>query len=207
MPTEPSPSGAPAVAGPPAGPVAPSVPGPVSGGVVVRPAVQDDVAALAELAALTFPLACPPGSTAADQQAFVAAVLSAERFVDYLDDPARDVLVGVDADGRPVGYTMLVDGEPTDEDVRDALSIRPTVELSKCYVHPEHHRRGVAGSLMAASLDVARGRGAQGMWLGVNQLNTRAQSFYTRSGFAMVGTKHFQVGGRLEDDYVLERPL
>ena len=54
---------------------------------------------------------------------------------------------------------------------------------------------------------MARDRGAQGMWLGVNQLNARAQAFYTRSGFAVVGTKHFQVGGRLEDDYVLERPL
>ncbi|WP_448630292.1 N-acetyltransferase family protein [Cellulomonas soli] len=175
--------------------------------VCVRPATTADVPALATLAALTFPLACPPGSTAADQQAFIAAVLSAERFTAYLADPQRDVLVGVSPDGSPVGYTMLVDGEPGDEDVRDALAIRPTVELSKCYVHPDHHGAGVAGALMAASLDVARERGAQGMWLGVNQLNARAQAFYTRAGFAVVGTKHFQVGERLEDDYVLERPL
>lgn len=171
----------------------------------VRPAEHTDLSALAELAAITFPLACPPGSTAQDQQEFIATVLSAERFAEYLEDPSRTVLVA--EDGVLVGYTMLVAGEPTDEDVRAALHLRPTIELSKCYVHPDHHGAGVAHALMTASLEVARERGAQGMWLGVNQQNARAQAFYTRSGFAVVGTKHFTVGTRIEDDYVLERPL
>ncbi|GIG22189.1 N-acetyltransferase [Cellulomonas chitinilytica] len=176
-----------------------------------RPATTTDVEPLAELAAITFPLACPPGSTAADQQQFVATVLSPARFTEYLADPARALLVAVDDEGTDpaalLGYTMLVEGEPTDDDVRVALTIHPTIELSKCYVHPDHHGSGVAHRLMAASLDVARDRGAHGMWLGVNQQNARAQAFYTRSGFAVVGTKHFTVGSRLEDDFVLERPL
>ena len=102
---------------------------------------------------------------------------------------------------------MLVAGEPADEDVQAALHLRPTIELSKCYVHPDHHGAGIANALMTASLDAARERGAHGMWLGVNQQNARAQAFYVRSGFAVVGTKHFTVGTRVEDDYVLERPL
>ncbi|MBO3083465.1 GNAT family N-acetyltransferase [Cellulomonas fengjieae] len=171
----------------------------------VRAAEHSDLDALARLAALTFPLACPPGSTPADQQEFIDTVLSVDRFAEYLADPLRDVLVA--GDGEPVGYTMLVAGEPADEDVRAALRLRPTIELSKCYVHPAHHGAGVAHALMDASLDVARARGARGMWLGVNQQNTRAQAFYLRSGFAVVGTKHFTVGTRVEDDYVLERPL
>jgi len=174
----------------------------------VRPAVPADLDRLAALAALTFPLACPPGSTAQDQQAFIATVLSVERFEEYLDDPTRDVLVACgDGAGELLGYTMLVAGEPSDDDVRAALHLRPTVELSKCYVHPDHHGAGVAHALMTASLEAARERGAQGMWLGVNQQNARAQAFYVRSGFAIVGTKHFTVGARVEDDYVLERPL
>ena len=169
----------------------------------VRPAEHHETAALARLAALTFPLACPPGSTAQDQQEFIDTVLSVRRFAEYLEDPDRDVLV---AEGL-LGYTMLVDGEPADADVQAALHLRPTIELSKCYVHPDHHGAGIANALMTASLDVARERGAHGMWLGVNQQNARAQAFYVRSGFAIVGTKHFTVGTRVEDDYVLERPL
>lgn len=177
---------------------------------VVRPATPDDAEGLALVAAATFPLACPPGSTRADQDAFIAAHLSVERFAAYLADPARTLFVALD-DGphedAALGYTMLVSGEPTDADVRAALTIRPTVELSKCYVLAGHHGRGVAAALIATTIDAARASGAAGVWLGVNQQNARAQAFYARHGFARVGVKHFQVGDRLEDDFVLERAL
>jgi tRNA (guanine37-N1)-methyltransferase len=60
---------------------------------------------------------------------------------------------------------------------------------------------------MSASLDLARDLGAAGVWLGVNQHNARAQRFYAKSGFAVVGVKHFTVGSVLEDDFVMERQL
>ncbi|WP_263729767.1 GNAT family N-acetyltransferase [Cellulomonas sp. SG140] len=173
----------------------------------MRTAQVEDAGALAELAAVTFPLACPPGSTAADQQAFLAQHLSAERFAGYAADPSRLLLVADDATGPLLGYTMLVQATPADPDVLAALTLSPTVELSKCYVHPDHHGSGVSSRLMAATLEAACGTGAAGVWLGVNQLNGRAQRFYARHGFAVVGTKHFRVGSRVEDDYVLERPL
>lgn len=187
---------------------------------VVRPAGPGDASALAELAAVTFPLACPPGSTAADQKAFLDQHLSAARFAQYAADAARDLIVaeastsaepgpGPGPEPEPttalLGYAMLVAGEPTDPDVRAAVRDRPAVELSKMYVHPDHHGTGVATALMSATLDAARGRGAAVVWLGVNQLNARAQAFYARSGFVRVGTKHFEVGTRIEDDYVLAR--
>ncbi|MBO3094290.1 GNAT family N-acetyltransferase [Cellulomonas dongxiuzhuiae] len=173
----------------------------------VRTARPQDATALAELAAVTFPLACPPGSTAQDQQAFLAAHLSAERFVEHTSAADRAVLVTATPDDELLGYTVLVTGEPADEDARAAVHIRPAVELSKCYVHPDHHGAGVASALLRTSFEHARALGGMGMWLGVNQHNARAQAFYAREGFAVVGVKHFRVGSRLEDDYVLERPL
>ncbi len=177
--------------------------------VHVRLARHDDAPALAELAAVTFPLACPPGSTPEDQRAFVDTVLSQSAFESYLADGRRTVLVAEDdEDGTQLqGYAMLVAGMPADPDVRSTLSLWPTVELSKCYVRPQRHGAGVADLLMDASLEDARGRRALGCWLGVNQLNERAQRFYHRHGFRRVGTKHFRVGSRIEDDYVLERVL
>ncbi|QNO37180.1 GNAT family N-acetyltransferase [Protaetiibacter sp. SSC-01] len=173
----------------------------------VRPATPDDLPALAALAALTFPLACPPHVTAEAKAAFIAANLTAKHFARYLDDTARDVLVGVDEAGVLTGYALLVEGEPADADVAAAITLRPTVELSKCYVHPDHHGAGVAAALMAASLDAAAAREAAGVWLGVNQQNTRAQRFYGKSGFERVGVKRFLVGDRYEDDYVFERAI
>lgn len=102
---------------------------------------------------------------------------------------------------------MLVAGEPKDADVASSITVRPTVELSKCYVMPGHHGAGIAGQLMARSLEAARERGGAAVWLGVNEENARAQAFYEKSGFAKVGRKRFLVGDRWEEDFVMERRL
>ena len=176
--------------------------------VLVRLARHDDAPAPAELAAVTFPLACPPDSTPEDQRAFVDTVLSQSAFESYLADGRRTILVAQDEqDARLDGYVMLVAGMPADPDVRTTLSLWPTVELSKCYVRPQRHGAGVADLLLEAGLENARVRRAVGCWLGVNQLNERAQRFYHRHGFRRVGTKHFRRGTGIEDDYVLERVL
>ncbi|WP_285114086.1 N-acetyltransferase [Leifsonia sp. fls2-241-R2A-40a] len=175
--------------------------------VTIRTAVPDDAAALAAVAAATFPLACPPHTTDEAKAAFIASVLSEERFAEYLTDDSRRLLIAEDADGFAVGYTMVNLGEPADGDVSGSIRIRPTAELSKCYVLPGHHGEGVAGRLLTESLRVGTDAGAEGMWLGVNEENARAQRFYGKHGFERVGTKHFLVGDRYEDDWVMERAL
>ncbi|TQF66325.1 GNAT family N-acetyltransferase [Rhodococcus spelaei] len=172
--------------------------------LAVVDAAADDAAALAEVAAVTFPLACPPSVTEADVADFLATVLSADRFADYLTAPDRAVLKAVGADGI-VGYAMLVDGVVDDPDVRAAVTAVPTVEISKLYVLPDHHGEGVSHLLMSVALERARARGAAGVWLGVNQENVRAQRFYAKQGFERVGTKRFRVGDQLHHDFVLER--
>jgi GNAT superfamily N-acetyltransferase len=165
-----------------------------------------DAGALASLAAETFALACPPGADPASIAEFIAAHLSRERFDGYLADPERDIRLAFD-DDDPAGYTMLVFGEPHDADAAAVIVHHPTAELSKVYVLGHHHGAGIAAALMAATLDAARTRGAAGVWLGVNQHNARALRFYEKSGFAVVGTKTFQVGQELHDDFVMERAL
>jgi len=174
--------------------------------VQVRRATPPDAAVLADVAGRTFALACPAHVTPQAIATFVAEVLSRERFDDYLADARREVFLA-EEEGEPAGYAMLVHGEPADPDVAAALTLRPTVELSKIYVVPEVHGAGAGRALMTACLEAARRRGAAGLWLGVNQLNERAQRFYGRSGFARVGTKRFLVGDRYEDDFVYERAL
>lgn len=172
----------------------------------LRTATAADAAALHELAAATFALACPPGTTAGAIADFIATTLSEERFDGYLADPARELLLA-DVDGRAAGYTMLVFEDPRDADVAASVSVRPVAELSKVYVREGFHGAGVARLLMEASVDAARSRGVAGVWLGVNQFNPRANRFYEKSGFAIVGTKKFLVGEKYEDDFVRLREL
>ncbi|WP_418002176.1 GNAT family N-acetyltransferase [Mycobacterium sp. PDNC021] len=174
--------------------------------VQVRPAQAADVPELADVAAATFPLACPPSSAPDDIAAFIAGNLSADRFDAYLRDPERAVFVARD-EARILGYTMLIRGVADDADVQRAVPERPAVELSKCYVLPDVHGGTVAATLMDASVGFARDLGARCVWLGVNQENQRAQRFYRKHGFEISGTKTFPLGARTESDYVLVRSL
>jgi ribosomal protein S18 acetylase RimI-like enzyme len=176
------------------------------GGLTIRRADDRDAAALADVAAATFALACPPDMPADSISLFIAEHLTAARFEEYVVDPSRVVMVAEDG-YEAVGYALLVHGEPYDADVRAAVQRRPTTELSKIYVLPTAHGGGVARDLLAACVDAAREIGAAGMWLGTNQHNERAQRFYLKSGFERVGTKKFWVGDHWEDDYVFELAL
>ncbi|MEF2978873.1 GNAT family N-acetyltransferase [Subtercola sp. YIM 133946] len=171
-----------------------------------RRADRGDAARLALLAAATFPLACPDDAPIADVTDFIAAQLTEDRFADYLADAGRLLFVA-EQDGLPIGYTMVILGEPNDPDVASAVTVRPTAELSKMYVFPGHHGSGVSAHLMELSVQAAADAGAGGVWLGVNDENRRANRFYEKNGFAIVGAKSFTLGSRTESDFVRERLL
>ncbi|MGE2713607.1 N-acetyltransferase family protein [Mycolicibacterium litorale] len=175
-------------------------------GPQVTPATTADLAELADVAARTFPLACPPSATQENIAAFVAENLSAQRFADYLTDPDRVVLIARDGT-RILGYAMLIRGVPDDDDVQRAVAPRPAIELSKMYVLPESHGTGASSALMTEALALARDTGYRCVWLGVNQDNRRAQRFYAKHGFAVTGTKTFRLGAGVENDFVMVCPL
>ena len=176
--------------------------------LTVRPAVEADAEGLSRLAALTFPLACTPQTPVEVLQEHVATRLDPATFRAQLADAAHTVLLAEDGTGGdPVGYTMLVAGEPDDAEVTAAIRHRPTIALERCYVHPDHHGSGVAALLMEATLAAARTAGAAGAWLGVSEDNGRANAFYARHDFEVVGRKRFHIGDAWEQDNVRERAL
>jgi ribosomal protein S18 acetylase RimI-like enzyme len=174
--------------------------------IAILPAATADLPELADVAALTFPLACPPSVTPDNVAAFIAENLTTAHFAGYLRDPDRLVLVAC-GDGRIIGYAMLIRGVVDDAEVQRAVAIRPAVELSKMYVLPDLHGSGGAAALMSAALERAPQLGAKSVWLGVNQNNIRAQRFYSKHGFTVSGTKTFRLGTRIENDYVMVRPV
>ena len=173
--------------------------------ITTRRALPGEAAELHTLAARTFALACPPGTLPADIDAFVAANLSEAKFETYLKDDDRIILVAPAE--APVGYSMLVRGPIADPEVRAVVPAAGSIELSKFYLLEDSHGSGIAGALMQATLAAAAAAGATTCWLGVNQQNERAAKFYTKHGFAVVGTKRFPVGEVWHDDHVRARPL
>ncbi|MGC4932758.1 GNAT family N-acetyltransferase [Gordonia sp. DT30] len=170
-----------------------------------------DAGLVAALAASTFPLACPPHSHPDDIAGFIRAHLSPENFAGYIAAADSDVLLARTADDTPVGYALVRHREPADPDVAALITDRPSSEVSKVYVLPDHHAKGRTDSpsrlLMGAAIARADNRGAASVWLGVNQENVRAQRFYAKMGFSRAGVKTFDLNGTIEHDYVLVRHL
>ena len=169
-------------------------------------ALPADAHRVSALAIETFPLACPPGTTRENIDLFCSTKLSPQAFEAYLADSRIRVWCARRGD-ELAGYVMSVSGEPDDPVIAETVKARPTVEISKIYVRASAHGSGIAPQLMSVAVEEAKAEGAHSVWLGVNQQNQRANSFYERSGFLVVGERRFQVGDSLEKDFVREKVL
>ena len=169
-------------------------------------ALPADAYRVSALAIETFPLACPPGTTRENIDLFCSTKLSPQAFEAYLSDSRIQVWCACRGD-ELAGYVMSVSGEPDDPVIAEAVKARPTVEISKIYVRVSAHGTGIAQQLMSVAVEEAKAEGAQSVWLGVNQQNERANTFYERNGFLVVGERRFQVGDSLEEDFVREKVL
>ena len=125
-----------------------------------------------------------------------------EVYAKYLADPACSVwLAEYTATGAPIGYAVNC---PPDL----PIPLQPgDLELKRIYVLSRFHGSGTGPRLMQAAIDDARQRGAPRLLLGTYEDNHRAIAFYRKSGFAMAGTRQFQVGEKVYDDIVLAKPL
>ena len=167
---------------------------------------------VAEIAAATFPLACPPHSSPEDIAEHIRHSLRPEVFARHIESTDSDVLVArLGVGGLIVGYALAVHTAPDHPDVAAVVTQRPVTEISKMYVAPEHHAAGQqmapSHALMRTALQISRERGSVLAWLGVNQENARAQRFYTKMGFVRAGVKTFDLNGSVEHDFIFVHQL
>lgn len=175
--------------------------------VSIRIAKDTDVHELAPLAARTFPLACPPEMDSTAIEAFMRDELNEEVFAKWIADDSVYVLVATDG-AMLVGYTVCINDElPVDAEIDRELPDDGAVMMSKFYVHPDFHGAGVSKNMMSHLMEQYITSDREWMWLGTNQSNARAITFYERSGFQRIGTRTFDIGGTQAKDVVLARKL
>ena len=163
----------------------------------LRRAEPGDAPALALVAGATFLETYHALIGVRDIVAHVAERCTAETFVRWIEDP--DVAVfyaAVEDTDSPLGFAVL-----TAPDFPIPLG-PDDVELRRIYTLATAHGQGVGPALLAAAKAEARARGKRRMLLGTHPDNTRAQRFYEREGFALIGRRRFQVGERVFDDPV-----
>ena len=168
----------------------------------LRRAVEADAAALSLVASATFLEAFAGVLDGRDIVAHCAANTSAAKFAAWIADPESVVALAEAEAGRaPVGYTVL-----TTPDLPVA-SQDGDIELKRIYALSSTHGGGLGPALMARVVEDARELGRERMLLGVYGGNARAQRFYVKQGFEVVGTRRFLVGSTWHDDLVFARAI
>jgi diamine N-acetyltransferase len=167
----------------------------------IRRATESDADLLASLGATTFHESFAAQNTPENMTAYLAATFGPEKQQAELADPRNTFLIAESA-GVAIGYAHLRTGK-TPECVSDPKAI----ELVRLYVSSTFQGSGVGGRLMDACLTEARQAGHQTIWLGVWQQNTRAQAFYDRWNFSVVGEHVFQLGDDPQMDWIMQRSL
>lgn len=199
--------------------------------VQFRLAQEADLAQVAELAAATFPLACPDFVPEAQIQEFIREHLQESELLRLMREENARICV---AETGTVGAAGEADttgalgtnseseaisiAETTGEFIAYTLTLPAPEEdlpncppgaayLSKCYTALRFQGSGVSGALIEFAVeDARRAYGCAAITLGTNISNSRAQKFYKRRGFKRVGRRKFLVGDteNLDDVFVRE---
>jgi len=166
--------------------------------ITIRRATVADADAVAAFAVRLLPLGCPE-TKPEDLAAYIAAELTPARFRQHLQDSNIMVLVG--EHGPTLAGYMLIALRST-----NALVASPhCTEFRKLYVDPAHHGQGVAAGLMREALALIEADGGHPVWLSCFSENFRAQAFYKKYGFAIIGEQVFRMGNDPQRDFVMLR--
>jgi ribosomal protein S18 acetylase RimI-like enzyme len=171
--------------------------------MILRRATAGDAEELTRLSFETFwdTFAGHPMNAPHDLDEYMRRAFTVEQIAKEITDPTS-IFTLAEIDGEMVGYSKLI---------RDAIepgviATRP-VELSRLYSNQRYLGKGVGKALMERCLDDARADGRDAMWLGVWEYNPRAQRFYEKNGFRVVGKHVFQLGSDPQTDLLMQREL
>jgi ribosomal protein S18 acetylase RimI-like enzyme len=167
--------------------------------ITVRRATPADAARLATFAGAAFMDTFGADNTPEDMRVYLAEAFGEALQRAELDDPEVTVLLA-EHGSELAGYAMLRDGQ-----VAAPVGSASAIEIARLYAGRQWIGAGVGSLLMRSCLNEARFRGKDAIWLGVWERNARAIAFYTRWGFADVGSQSFQLGSDLQSDRVMAR--
>jgi len=100
--------------------------------------------------------------------------------------------------GQIVGFTQV-----TLAKAHPSVAAKHAAELNRIYVAAEQHGKGVAQALMRNVFTTAAAAGADRLWLGVWEHNSKAIAFYRKFGFEIVGEHSFMLGLERQRDVLM----
>ena len=171
--------------------------------ITTRRATPDNAIELTQLSFETFwdAFAGHPMNAPHDLDEYMRRAFTPEQMMSELADP-KAIFTIAEIDGEMAGYSKLV----LDTMEPGITATRP-IELARLYSHQRFLGKGIGKALMERCFDDARELVRDVMWLGVWEHNPRAQRFYEKHGFHIVGKHVFQLGADPQTDLLMQKEL
>jgi ribosomal protein S18 acetylase RimI-like enzyme len=168
---------------------------------VIREAGWKDAELLVELGKRAFHEAFAAQTSPEDMATHLRTTFSLDDIKTQLDDKDTVYLI-VNLLAEPVGYAYLYPTQPP-ASIKDPMAI----QLMRFYLLEKYCGLGVGNTLMQRCLDESHARGYRTVWLSSWELNRRANAFYEKWHFKVVGQQQFLVGSDVQNDFIFRRDL
>lgn len=164
---------------------------------------MDDAQTLTDLAYTTFwdAFAHHPKNAPDDLNHYMRQAFSLEQIAEELADD-KSIFLIAELEGEAAGYAKIII-----DCVEPGITAERPIELNRLYAHQKFLGQGVGQTLMDACFERARQEDRDIMWLGVWEYNPRAQRFYEKNGFRVVGSHVFLLGKDSQTDLLMECAL
>ena len=171
--------------------------------ILIRQAVPEDAKVLTDLAYTTFwdAFAHHPKNAPDDLNYYMRQAFSLEQIASELANAKNIFLIG-ELENEAAGYAKIII-----DNIEPGITAERPVELNRLYSHQRFLGQGVGQTLMEACFDRARQEDRDVMWLGVWEYNPRAQRFYEKNGFRVVGSHTFLLGDDPQTDLLMQRSI
>ncbi len=171
--------------------------------VLVRQATNDDAKALTDLAYTTFwdAFAHHPKNAPDDLNHYMRQAFNLEQTTKELGEE-KSIFLIAELEDEPAGYAKMIL-----DNIEEGITAERPVELNRLYSHQQFLGKGIGQALMDACFERAKAEGRDVMWLGVWEFNPRAQRFYEKNGFRVVGSHVFVLGEDPQTDLLMQKEL
>ena len=170
--------------------------------VQIRIAGREDAALIADLSRRTFYDTFAKHNTPENMDLFLETQFTREQLMEEVGAP-RNTFLLAHLNGEAVGYARLYEGI----ELPPRIAGSEAIEISRLYAEQQVIGKGIGKALMLASIDFAREKGKDWIWLGVWEHNHRAIAFYKKMGFEPFDRHIFLLGQDVQYDWWMQRKL
>jgi ribosomal protein S18 acetylase RimI-like enzyme len=167
----------------------------------IREATKEDGVLIADISRQTFYATFAADNTKEDMDKFMQEQFTRGKLIIEVGSPGNYFFIA-SLNNEVAGYVKLREGkEPS------TLNKRPSLEIARLYAMPNMIGKGVGKLLMQKSIDVAKEKSKELVWLGVWEKNQRAIEFYYKWGFEKFDEQDFLLGNDVQKDWLMKKEL